>query len=191
MGLRKLLGRMCRALVRWQERKVEQESIVMWRSLEDLPPLELPPFVEIVTMDQHYREEDLLDIHNEACAGMKGFRKAGRVQLEAFKASPLHDPKGVLIARIEGVAVGYCFARYAEGAPGKITGLAVLSGYRQRGIGRALLLGGLWYLREKGADRARLLADRDDPAMVLYEGLGFSAEEPRRSNPTRTLVRCA
>ena len=191
MGLRRLLGRMCRAVVRWQERNVEQESIVMWRSLDDLPPLQLPPFVEIVTMDQHYREEDLLDIHNEACAGTKGFRKAGRVQLEAFKASPLHDPKGVFIARIEGVAVGYCFARYTEGGIGKITGLAVLSGYRQRGIGRALLLSGLWYLRGRGADKARLLADQEDPAMVLYEGLGFRAEEPRRRNTAHTLVRRA
>jgi mycothiol synthase len=178
MKLKTTVGRLCRALVRWQERRVERESAVLWRSLNHLPSVPWIPGVEVVTMDRHHREQDLTDIYNEACAGTPGFHRAGPVQLEAFKASPYHDPKGVFLARIEGTAVGYCFARLTPGGLGKITGLAVLSGYRRRGIGRALVLSALHYLREKGATRVRLLVDPEDPAQALYESLGFSEWKP-------------
>jgi mycothiol synthase len=179
-NLRAAFGKICRMLVGLQERKIKQESVLLSRSLQNLPDPESPPYLEITTLDRHYSEEDLLNIHNEALAGTSGFKRAGSLQLEAFKASPHHDPKGVLIARIDGVAVGYCFARYIPDGPSKITGLAVLNNYRGMGIGRALLIRGLHYLRQRGADRVQLLVDLDDSIRSFYEQLGF---EPEKNPP--------
>jgi mycothiol synthase len=178
MRFRKAMGLLCRTLVRWQERNAIEDSVTMWRSLDDLPTLPQIPGVDVVTMNQHDRDEDLIDIYNEACVGSPNFRRAGRTQIEAFKASPLHDPEGVFIARIEGEAAGYCFARVLPDGSGKITGLAVLSGYQKRGIGRLLLLCGLYHLKTRGADRVHLLADCVDRIQALYESLGFLRQEP-------------
>ena len=47
--------------------------------------------------------------------------------------------------------------------------------YRRLGIGTALMLEGLEWLRERGMEEAELVVDDDNPmgAMKLYEKVGF------------------
>jgi predicted N-acetyltransferase YhbS len=65
------------------------------------------------------------------------------------------------------------------GEMGRFTGvigdLSVGSRWRQRGLGRALLLCGLLALRERGATEARIYTDAADPfgALTLYTSVGF------------------
>jgi mycothiol synthase len=43
------------------------------------------------------------------------------------------------------------------------------------GLGRALTLAGLHYLRDRGVDQAMLYVDEDNvPAIRMYEALGFT-----------------
>jgi len=82
-----------------------------------------------------------------------------------------------------GPVVGLCEVRQAEvalnGAPvrtGHIGSLAVLPAYRQRGLGRRLLVRGIELCRENGWPTVELNVDRDnEPALHLYESTGFRA----------------
>jgi len=48
-------------------------------------------------------------------------------------------------------------------------------GERGTGLGRALTLAGLGYLRDRGLAEAMLYVDEDNvPAIKMYEGLGFT-----------------
>lgn len=58
---------------------------------------------------------------------------------------------------------------------GEVSSIGVLRPYRRLGIGTALLLEGLEWLRERGMEEAMLEVDDDNPtgAIWLYEKVGF------------------
>lgn len=66
---------------------------------------------------------------------------------------------------------GYGFV--APGVPE--VSLAIVPGYRRRGIGRALLIALLTRARAHGAGHVSLSGSRANPALALYEALGFRA----------------
>ena len=55
--------------------------------------------------------------------------------------------------------------------------IAVLEAHRGKGLGTALLEGLLRESRHQGIDRLSLSVERDNPAVVLYERVGFRAIE--------------
>jgi len=58
---------------------------------------------------------------------------------------------------------------------GEVYVVGVDPGERGSGLGRALTLAGLGYLRDRGVTEAMLYVDEDNvPAIKLYEGLGFT-----------------
>lgn len=65
---------------------------------------------------------------------------------------------------------------------------AVLPGHRGRGIGKALLGALQREARHRGIDRLSLSVERDNPAIALYERLGFRTLDCERT--TLTMV-CA
>ncbi|WP_125114873.1 GNAT family N-acetyltransferase [Agathobaculum sp. Marseille-P7918] len=83
-----------------------------------------------------------------------------------------------LVAEVKGKVVGAAWCRIMEdyghidnGIPS--LAIALLPAYRGRGIGTRLLKGLLLLLRENGYLRASLSVQKDNPALHLYQQIGF------------------
>ena len=76
------------------------------------------------------------------------------------------------VAPCNGVLVGYVVARL-EGSECHVDSIAVKPGFRGRGIGTRLLSEALEECKKRGARAAYLEVDVENPAVKLYEKLGF------------------
>lgn len=156
-----------------------------WLMRVDLSgPLALPVLPTGVTLREFVpgRDEEMLTaLINEVFHDHWG---EGTHFLEEVKHSvgePCFDPGLLLFAEAGEEAVGYVWSwadpgrRSAEGsAVAYIGDLGVVSGYRGRGLGRALLLRALNDLRERGFAAADLEVDEPNAvARRLYESVGF------------------
>ncbi|MBN8880812.1 MAG: GNAT family N-acetyltransferase [Salana multivorans] len=108
-------------------------------------------------------------------------------------AVDLEGPRGLQ------VPVGAAWLRYFPSkepgygfvAPGiPEVSLAIVPGYRRRGIGRALLINLLARARAQGTGHVSLSVARANPALALYEALGFQhmPDAPGASAESVTLV---
>ncbi len=102
-------------------------------------------------------------------------------EIEGFVRSPSFRADGVIFATHGGQVVGECWgwidveciARTGE-KRGDIWCLCVHPRHRGRGLGRALLLAGIDWLRLQGIESAHLAVDgANDRAKHLYESVGF------------------
>lgn len=83
------------------------------------------------------------------------------------------DPDLFLLAELDGQVVGTVLGGF-DGRRGMVYHLAVGSGYRQRGIGKALMAELENRLRQKGCIRYYLLVTNDNlDAMRFYQDLGW------------------
>jgi len=85
------------------------------------------------------------------------------------------DPRGVFVAeeRAGGEAVGFVTS-FGRGDFGYVGVLAVVPGWRRRGVARALLRTAVVYLRSLGPDAVEVDAFVDArPAVALYRACGF------------------
>ncbi len=106
-------------------------------------------------------------------------------EIEQMLNDPTHELAGFFFAEHEGVAVGYCetlvFTNEHNPAligDGMIANLGVLAAYRGAGLGRALLLAGCHYLRQRGCSEIDLHVDGENATAVrLYESVGFQQHE--------------
>jgi mycothiol synthase len=94
------------------------------------------------------------------------------------------NPEGFLVAEHEGTMVGFHWTK-VHGATdhdnhihepiGEIYVLGVVPEWQGRGLGKALTMSGLEYLRDLGLTQAMLYVNSEDTlAMHLYESLGFA-----------------
>ncbi len=95
-----------------------------------------------------------------------------------FMAHVFRDRKGLFVAAEEDGVVGYALVRVGLGwigmKRGGVTSIAVAPAYRRKGIGRALILHAIEYLREHDVDEADLEVNVTNlAAQSLYESLGF------------------
>ncbi|MEA2932384.1 MAG: hypothetical protein QOI56_1169 [Actinomycetota bacterium] len=89
----------------------------------------------------------------------------------------------------QGRVVGYAITGRA-GAQGYLQRLAVAAGARRTGVGRALALDGLRWLRRRGVRRAVVNTQfGNDAALALYLRLGFRVEPSDLAVLHRSLVR--
>jgi len=93
-------------------------------------------------------------------------------------------PEGCLVARVNGVMVGYILNRVELNfgsfginliKKGHIVSVAVLDGYRRRGIAKRLIEVGMEAMKKRGCKEVFLeVRISNDEAVNLYKGLGFT-----------------
>jgi mycothiol synthase len=153
----------------------------MRRSLRDpLDRPEFPPGSTLRTFRPGQDEDEWLGLNARAFAKHPEQGAWTRHDLELREREPWFDPEGFFIAVRDGRMAGFHWTKAhppqdRDGALGEVYVVGVDPGEQGSGLGRALTLAGLGYLRDRGLDQAMLYADEENgPAIRLYEALGFS-----------------
>jgi mycothiol synthase len=121
-------------------------------------------------------EDQWLAVNKRAFAGHPEQGAWTRHDLELREREPWFDPAGFFIAERDGAMTGFHWTKAdAPARVGEVYVVGVDPGERGTGLGRALTLAGLRYLRDRGLAEAMLYVDEDNgPAIKLYQGLGFT-----------------
>ncbi|TMI14548.1 GNAT family N-acetyltransferase [Candidatus Bathyarchaeota archaeon] len=109
-----------------------------------------------------------------------GGKERARADLMSYVSKFLRDrKKRIFVAEDSETIIGFCGAAKYDRGTGTIGyGVAVLPGFRKRGIGSMLLLAALDWLKNSGVRFVTLeeetfgFANQDTPAMILYKSLG-------------------
>jgi mycothiol synthase len=124
-------------------------------------------------------------------AGLRHPSGAGawtRADLDLREKEPWFNPEGFFLAQRAGKIVGFHWTKihgqnghdgdegeHAHQAIGEVYVVGVEPDERGTGLGRALTLVGLRYLRSRGLFQVMLYVDESNtPAIRLYESLGFT-----------------
>jgi len=121
-------------------------------------------------------EESLCALQNLAFTGSWGFRPNTVEDIRYLVNTSCCHPEGILLISEGQRKVGYCWAmdHPTEKEKGYIRMMGVDPGYRGQGLGRAILVAGIEYLRERGMKEIELLVDsRNTSAKRLYQSMGF------------------
>jgi len=153
----------------------------MRRSLRDpLDPPRLPPGTTLRTFRPGRDEQEWLSLNGRAFAKHPEQGAWRRHDLELREQEPWFDPAGFFIAERNGAMTGFHWTKVPgpaepEHCIGEVYVVGVDPGERGTGLGRALTLTGLCYLRDRGLAEAMLYVDEDNIAAIkMYEGLGFT-----------------
>jgi mycothiol synthase len=153
----------------------------MRRSLrEPLDPPRFPAGATLRAFRPGQDEQEWLSLNRRAFAKHPEQGAWTEHDLELREREPWFDPAGFFIAERGGVMIGFHWTKVpgpGEGAEGtgEVYVVGVDPGERGTGLGRALTLAGLRYLRDRGLAEAMLYVDEDNvPAIRMYEGLGFT-----------------
>lgn len=147
---------------------------------EELPEPRWPDGVRLRTFRVGRDEDEWVRVNAAAFADHPEQGRKGRADLDERMAEPWFDPAGFLLAEQDGRMVGFHWTkvdehRAAEPEVGEIYVLGIDPAAQGGGLGKALALAGLRYLRERGVPAVILYVEADNPAAVrLYTGLGFT-----------------
>jgi len=153
----------------------------MRRSLRDPPEAPRFPAGQVLRTFRPGRDEqEWLDLNARAFARHPEQGAWTRHDLELREREPWFDPAGFFIAERDGAMTGFHWTKApgpadAPGVLGEVYVVGVDPGARGTGLGRALTLAGLRYLRDRGLAEAMLYVDEDNvPAIRMYQALGFT-----------------
>ncbi len=167
----------------------------MCRSLsEPLRPPVLPGGVTVRTFVPGRDEDQWLRLNARAFAGHPEQGGWTRADLDLREREPWFDPAGFFIAERDGHPVGFHWTKIhgsgptpgqaaagaepaGHGAVGEVYVVGVDPAEQGTGLGRALTLTGLRYLRDRGLPGVMLYVDgANEAAIRLYESLGFTRQ---------------
>jgi mycothiol synthase len=137
-----------------------------------------PPGTALRTFAAGRDEDEWVDLNRRAFARHPEQGAWTRHDLDLREREPWFDPAGLFIAERDGAMAGFHWTKVHQDARGD-TGEVYVVGVDPReqgtGLGRALTLAGLRYLRDRGLAEAMLYVDEDNvPAVTMYRGLGFT-----------------
>ena len=153
----------------------------MRRPLRDpLDPPRLPAGTTLRTFRPGHDDQEWLSLNARAFAKHPEQGAWTRHDLELREQEPWFDPAGFFLAERNGVMTGFHWTKVpgpaeADQGLGEVYVVGVDPGERGTGLGRALTLAGLGYLRDRGLAGAMLYVDEDNVAAIrMYKGLGFT-----------------
>jgi mycothiol synthase len=123
-------------------------------------------------------EDEWLSLNSRAFAKHPEQGGWTRHDLELREREPWFDPAGFFIAEADGLMAGFHWTKVnppEDPGSGEVYVVGVDPAEQGSGLGRALTLAGLHYLRDRGVAQAMLYVDEDNvPAIRMYEALGFT-----------------
>jgi mycothiol synthase len=153
----------------WQMRRSLQTRL-------DRPQLAAGLAVRTFTVGQD--EEAWTALNHRAFARHPEQGNWTKADLDLREREPWFDPAGFFLAERDGRLVGFHWTKVhdaPDGPVGEVYVVGVDPEERGTGLGRALTLVGLRYLRGRGLFQVMLYVDEDNtPAIRLYESLGFT-----------------
>jgi mycothiol synthase len=160
----------------------------MRRSLTDAIP-EIDPKISIRSFLPGIDNQAWLDVNNRSFTNHPEQSNWSERDLEIRTKESWFDPTGFLIAEIDKKLAGFCWTKVHGGHThkhsideaehdhdpiGEIYIMGVDPDMQGKGIGRAVTIAGLKYLRYQGIFSAMLYVDeKNNPAIKLYQSLGF------------------
>lgn len=142
-----------------------------------LPDVELPQGFGLDTFRLDRDEADLTSIQNAAFGEHWGFCPNTTEEITARVRMDNTDPQGIIFIRNGSDLAGYNWTlrnANAHGSVGFVAMTGVHPNFRGNGLGTAVVVSGMEYLRAKGVDAIELEVDSvNTPAVELYRKLGF------------------
>jgi mycothiol synthase len=150
--------------------------LVMTRRLDDeLPEPRLPAGITIRTFQPGRDEPAWLAVNAEAFSDHPEQGGMTDADLSARMAESWFDPTGFFVALRGQQMVGFHWTKQHGGGIGEVYVLGVSPAVGRLGLGKALLLTGLDYLRRQRNTVAKLYVEADNPdAVGLYRDYGFT-----------------
>lgn len=146
---------------------------------QPMPERPLPEHVHLRTFEPGRDDAAWLDLNARAFASHPEQGRWTERDLRLRMEEPWFDPAGFLLAveRATGRLLGFHWTKVHDGTPpiGEVYVLGVDPDAHGQGLGAALAVAGLRYLRERGLDRVMLYVEESNvAALTLYRRLGFA-----------------
>ncbi len=139
-----------------------------------LPELALPPGFHLKTFRLGRDEAMLTELQNAAFGEHWGFCPNTVEEIAARVRMNVTDPEGIIFVMDGSRPAGYNWTQKSPGGIGIVSMTGVHPSYRGNGLGTAVVVSGMRYLKEQGVKAVKLEVDSENtPARELYLKLGY------------------